>query len=1638
MLTPEQAGEQLKKYAVGSGKQGCLKRLAGFRAPIRDAAETILKSNEQASYYWGNVEDAGNRLALALDQASASERRKFFSAMFPAIDRHVERAWERTFQQPYEFGFSRRGFRAPTEMKVTSPRRGALLVQLFDALPDYEQDIVWLAAWAPHIQYQPAYSDVLAAAIDAGDAEGNQVFDVLTQVAAGTHEVGIMGNHVIATLLAQSRPQGWECIERMLLAAQREEGLRQSILEAVDQGHPTAFRRMLALILEHDLFRFSAVVRALDVWLGLQWDSDANKAVRTAIESAHRFLCDASARTEAIQSGDAETCYFALWASAIDDAPATIPTASSLLRDKNIERRYVALYLLKQLQLNYSAQAMVPALEDTDLRLAALAVDGIRHDAESLLKETDLFARVTRLLPRLPKTEQKLSPIVWPWCVHKVDRYLASSMLADAARHRSAREAAAFVDYMSPRDRGTLATEIGKQKKLDASSRAVLLQLVTDTASFARKDALEAMAMVALEPTEAAVIEAQLTRSAADLRQGILTLLLSQSDDATLASVDRLLSAGHSGQRRAGLELLQQLRDAGRAAGQVAQRIGALRAKPGRSEAERVDLEAFLGRTEAPPTLEDGLGLAAPAHRTKPEMPRKRICVLLTRAVPACIASLDELIHAHREERITLTTWNGANEEILLGAATHRFPRPWPKADDSETLEDFPMKAIWTAWCENRSSRERDSDGFELLRSLVALNHHLRSDLAARIPASGRILGALFGGQIKLPKLRYGEIASRVLTWLIASRPPPGMVEFLLDAVETSFARVPEKVLSASYDPERWDSQDWRDNWRDPEGYLIWLDLTREIRRLATDSWTPAHHVRLWKLLRWLDEPHPVAERKPPEWCETFEAYRAGAATDADIVDQWFAPFKKRNPRGYYYGSDLRAITARKSPPELDELPRLRSLVDRVRERILEIEVNRGDLATAASQPALKIQSLTGVDTLIRLIRGLGDLNLKRANWSAGDSKAGVLSHLIGVTFPGEDETPGTCAERLRQADIPDLRLVEVALLSPHWASHMEAALGWTGFDEAVWWIHAHTRDMRWTVEDVVRDQWKAEIAERTPLDSKDLLDGAVDVAWFHRVTQLIGSKRWKLVRDAAKYASRGTGHARAQLFADAMLGVLDRDAVLTRIVQKRHNDAVRALGLLPLAKEEDREADVLQRYEALQEFLRTGRQFGAQRRTSEKRAVEIGLENLARTAGYPDVLRLQWAMERVSLADLAAGPVTITEGDLSVTLSIDEAGAPEMVAFRKGKPLKSLPSAAKKASAAIGALQDRKTELRRQASRIRLSLEQSMCRGDGISGEELRGLFDHPMVRPLLTRVVFVGEGLMGYPVDAGRGLRDHAGRIEPLRSSEVLRIAHSHDLLRSGEWHLWQQGCFRAERIQPFKQVFRELYVLTATEASDGIQSKRYAGHQVNPTQALATLGSRGWVHRPDEGLLRTFHAEDVTAWINFENYFSTPAEVEGLTVSDVVFSRRGEWKPLPLSEVPPRVFSESMRDVDLMVSVAHRGGVDPEASASTVEMRASLVRETSTLLALQNVRLKPPHVLVDGILANYSVHLGSGVTHRQPGGHLCIVPVHAQHRGRLFLPFADDDPKSAEILSKVILLSQDDQIKDPTILQQLSRPV
>ncbi|KJS49064.1 MAG: hypothetical protein VR66_10390, partial [Peptococcaceae bacterium BRH_c23] len=214
----------------------------------------------------------------------------------------------------------------------------------------------------------------------------------------------------------------------------------------------------------------------------------------------------------------------------------------------------------------------------------------------------------------------------------------------------------------------------------------------------------------------------------------------------------------------------------------------------------------------------------------------------------------------------------------------------------------------------------------------------------------------------------------------------------------------------------------------------------------------------------------------------------------------------------------------------------------------------------------------------------------------------------------------------------------------------------------------------------------------------------------------------------------------------------------------------------------------------------------------------------------------------------------------------------------------------------------------------------------------------------------------------------------------------------------------------------------------------SRRYDGHQVQPKKTAALLKSRGWTASYGEGLQKVYYKENIIAQIYAMADWFSPADVEAPTIEGIDFRDRKTGQPVPFTDFSEVIFSEIMRDVDLVVSVAHVGGVDPEASLSTIEMRTVIIVEMLRLLKLTNVEMKGSHAFIKGTLGDYTVHLGSGVVHKMASGSVHILPVHSQHRGRIFLPFIDDDPKTAEIVAKIIFLAEDSKIKDPNILVQI----
>ncbi|MFB8007150.1 hypothetical protein [Nocardia sp. NPDC056000] len=119
----------------------------------------------------------------------------------------------------------------------------------------------------------------------------------------------------------------------------------------------------------------------------------------------------------------------------------------------------------------------------------------------------------------------------------------------------------------------------------------------------------------------------------------------------------------------------------------------------------------------------------------------------------------------------------------------------------------------------------------------------------------------------------------------------------------------------------------------------------------------------------------------------------------------------------------------------------------------------------------------------------------------------------------------------------------------------------------------------------------------------------------------------------------------------------------------------------------------------------------------------------------------------------------------------------------------------------------------------------------------------------------------------------------------------------------------------------------------------------------------------------------------------------------------------------------------------SVAGTGDYGSDACAAT---RAAMLAALIGALGIDRVTVDGNVAVVRGSRATYRVHLTSGSIHVQPGGYLCVVPAGFGQRrhDRLFLPFADEDAMTSVILSKVLLLAEDEKISDPSILTQLDR--
>lgn len=484
-------------------------------------------------------------------------------------------------------------------------------------------------------------------------------------------------------------------------------------------------------------------------------------------------------------------------------------------------------------------------------------------------------------------------------------------------------------------------------------------------------------------------------------------------------------------------------------------------------------------------------------------------------------------------------------------------------------------------------------------------------------------------------------------------------------------------------------------------------------------------------------------------------------------------------------------------------------------------------------------------------------------------------------------------------------------------------------------------------------------------------------------------------------------------------------------------------------------------------------------RRTKNKpysRAINAELEGAARARGI-DVAALEDLAVEIFGLD-RTGVRTWAMGEYEASIALNLRGRVD-IRYRHPSSERSWPSPPKPIKegwpdtlAAIrGAVKRLREAVTLQAGR----LEEAMVEGRPVTLSEWNRTYgSNPVLWNLATRLVWeVWEGASVVHARPTRdGWVDAQGR--PLVVSPAATLKVNHPVLLPHEVReAWRHHIVRREIVQPFKQVYREVYVPTPAEAGTLIYSNRFAAQVVRHPQVYALIRARGWsglgylavdadltAHRdyPRHRLRAVLEASDVGG--------PTWGGQKTATVDRVWFcrvERRGtRWVPvsgeLPLAQVSPVVFSEAMRDVDLFVSVAGIGtdvnweewevrrGRQVESwvearqryetlQAASADQRAVVLADLLPALGLgDSLQLDGRWVMVRGKRHRYRIHLGSGNIHIEPEGrYLCIVPARRKLES-LYVPFEETDFKTAEILSKILLLASDEKIQDSTILRQL----
>lgn len=1353
-----------------------------------------------------------------------------------------------------------------------------------------------------------------------------------------------MLNHAILKAIAISGNHKLLELEGKLLKSCQQDGLKQAICQHMNDGQPESFIYLMDIIMANNLQRLTPIQKVFETMIG--FDFLKNEELKSLIELLYHNLKNRSQADKLIYSKEPLEIYIGLWAKGFYDINSLNHIAPLIIgKGKMHQARTFFLYLYK-IAINavnlcqLSATIALPRWKNEPSLMTLLLKVYLpeiqfgyfsrynptadhRHYFPSRQTAIDEYYILKEVLSKIPSNQNNQLMI----CRDEVIEAMCKIVYLLEGEDKIHDDICDFVEELSSEVRTSFFSNTLHHPNTEKQKRTVI-QALSDRSSDVRSQAITALNNTELNDANYLDLEDILRMKYADMRVAVIQLIMKLPEDKLTASLTRLINDKVAERRLAALDILLQLSKK-KPKQHVAYKLLPFiskRKKP--SSKEQVLIDEILrsnstsSEESTTPTRVNGFGLYDPKQEVSipaitPDKDfdiRKAFAFMQSGEALRVCEKLNKLIEKNKNSEFADNQKEGfpIDDDIAPNYLT-------------PCLSDITNSKLW-----NDFYRHEIADPGKLIQICFMIDSELEeeADYDKAINEAkdfSLITDKLYEGikykglSTAIDKMEHSNQIVNIIRMLTRKYVDEATYQYYSVNILLRLLLLLDKqniyrhyYNKHTYIPNtgKWGEEEEVYPIQSNRYVKCWLEAPTQ--PIADELFRRYFTVRyqLYQLTDYMNHhPSPKKYNSYIRGIDMIRARQLGLIPEGEVYREILGrstSFRQIESVSLFLDESNRTYNNIEKYEDMigyDFSPSI-PLINNIINLILDIELKRGDSETEVSKIAFHLHHVLGAEFFVRILKAIGKSSFAREikSYYPDSTKKDALSQLLYKCYPLSSDSPASLKKLIEKEGISEERLINAAMYAPQWLGIVEKAIQWKGLSSAGYFIHAHIGDHC--------GKLKLAIATRyTPFSIEDLQEGTFDINWFREIYKTLGNKQFGSVCAAAKHITSSSCLTRMRKYMDAVNGKYGVADIKKEIVASRNQDLLIMYSLIPLDTKSDK--DLIERYQYLQLFKNQCSSFTLQVQFNEKKAVNRALQNLAQNAGYENVFRFMWHMEVETLKDILPYFSPIKLEDIDICIQVSDTGKPEIKLIKKGKELNSIPASLKK-NPLMEKLKDMYEHLVKEYRHSCNVLEHDMERRSCFSVTELNKLMQHPIIGLLLKNLLFIGKEGLGFYAESQ--LLHPDGNCTRLTSKSMLRIAHPTDLYANENWQTWQKSIANKAIHQPFEQISRKLYSKKDDE-KEMTQFLRDTGKQLSPQKVAKVMKQRYWIPSPENGLQKIYFEENIIASIHAPADWFLINDPNPVTIKYVSFQNRDNLVMMAMSQVPSIIFSEVMRDIDLM---------------------------------------------------------------------------------------------------------------------------